>query len=401
MCVCFFKSRLINAKQMGRCPLRLREAIPPAADMHSVSQLKQKSWCPLAPFGLGGQGQTSYLLYLYVDNNSGVKKCKEVSEMNFGYSIPKEETNKFCFQAQTVWLFPAQTTILKETSWSEGFNEFSTPYRILWICIIWTIFLEVIFPSGAQHFICMNASAWVIPASKLCMYKRGPGVWTKTYSIFLLFPVAYLGKVCVSFVQEKITEPLSLSPGTKTYWTISVCTVLCPAEWAGWGAAPHISHLCCGEGCSVTVLHTCSTLTRLMNLWPVRSPACTLCRGSGAALGTFIKVLLSRRLSGSLWMDICSPLCLHLPYIWAMPTNRSLFWQLQRKGKPGRAQEGIIHQCNHVLKENSPLVLEMGILNNSLVFSDQCSAWAFKTFKTTREAISFYRVSNDAAALRN
>lgn len=102
-----------------------------------------------------------------------------------------------------MWLFPAQTTIFKETSWSEGFNEFSTPYRIPWICIIWTIFLEVIFPSGAQHFICMNASAWVIPASKLCMYKRGPGVWKKTYSIFLLFPVAYLGKVCVSFFRRK------------------------------------------------------------------------------------------------------------------------------------------------------------------------------------------------------
>ena len=32
-------------------------------------------------------------LYLFVDNNLGMKKCKEVSEMNFGYSIPKEETN--------------------------------------------------------------------------------------------------------------------------------------------------------------------------------------------------------------------------------------------------------------------------------------------------------------------
>lgn len=79
---------------MGRCPLHLREAIPPAADMHSRSQLEQESWRPLTLSGLGGQeGQTSYLLYLFVDNSLGMKKCKEVSETNFGYSIPKEETN--------------------------------------------------------------------------------------------------------------------------------------------------------------------------------------------------------------------------------------------------------------------------------------------------------------------
>lgn len=76
-------------------------------------------------------------------------------------------------------LVPSQATIFKETSWSENFNEFSTPYHIPWICIIWTIFLEVIFQSVAQHFICMNASAWVIHTSKLWMYKRGPGIWTK------------------------------------------------------------------------------------------------------------------------------------------------------------------------------------------------------------------------------
>lgn len=130
-------------------------------------------------FWAGGQGQTSYLLCLFVHNNLGMKKWKALSEMNFDYSIPKEETNKFCFQAQTVCLVPAQPTIFKETSWSESFNEFSTPYHIPWICIIWTIFLEVIFQSVAQHFICTNASAWVIHTSKMWMYKRGPGILNK------------------------------------------------------------------------------------------------------------------------------------------------------------------------------------------------------------------------------
>lgn len=45
-------------------------------------------------FGVGGQeGQTSHSLYLTVDNGLGMKKREEVSEMNFGYFIPKEETN--------------------------------------------------------------------------------------------------------------------------------------------------------------------------------------------------------------------------------------------------------------------------------------------------------------------
>lgn len=45
-------------------------------------------------FGVGEQeGQTSYLLYLTVDDGLGTKKCEEVSEMNFGYFIPKEEMN--------------------------------------------------------------------------------------------------------------------------------------------------------------------------------------------------------------------------------------------------------------------------------------------------------------------
>lgn len=44
--------------------------------------------------------------------------------------------------------------------------------------------------------------------------------------------------------------------------------------------------------------------------------------------------------------------------------------------------------CNHVLKENSPLVLEMDTSNNSAMFSVWCSAGAFNTtFNTTREAI--------------
>lgn len=44
-------------------------------------------------FWAGGQGQASYLLYLFVHNSLGMKKWKAISEMNFGYSIPKEETN--------------------------------------------------------------------------------------------------------------------------------------------------------------------------------------------------------------------------------------------------------------------------------------------------------------------
>lgn len=56
----FLKSGLINAKQTGRCPSHLAEAIPPSAEMHSGSQLVQES---LTLSGLGGQeGQTSYLL---------------------------------------------------------------------------------------------------------------------------------------------------------------------------------------------------------------------------------------------------------------------------------------------------------------------------------------------------
>lgn len=59
----FLKSGLINAKQTGRCPSHLAEAIPPSAEMHSGSQLVQESRCPLTLSGLGGQeGQTSYLL---------------------------------------------------------------------------------------------------------------------------------------------------------------------------------------------------------------------------------------------------------------------------------------------------------------------------------------------------
>lgn len=42
---------------------------------------------------VGKEGQTSYLLYLFMDNNLGTKKHKEVSEINFGYSFPEEETN--------------------------------------------------------------------------------------------------------------------------------------------------------------------------------------------------------------------------------------------------------------------------------------------------------------------
>lgn len=45
-------------------------------------------------------------------------------------------------------------------------------------------------------------------------------------------------------------------------------------------------------------------------------------------------------------------------------------------------------QCDHVLKENSPLVLEMDASNNSAMFSVRCSAGAFNTtFNTTGEAI--------------
>lgn len=105
--------------------------------------------------------------------------------MNFGYFILKDKQTNFAFRLRLPgWLFPAQTTIFKEISWSKDFNDFSTPYHIPWICIIWTIFLEAIFQSGAQHFICMNAFAWVIHASKLWMYKRGPGVWTKNVTHF-------------------------------------------------------------------------------------------------------------------------------------------------------------------------------------------------------------------------
>lgn len=204
---------------MVRCPLRLGEAIPAAADRHSRSQLEQKSWCSLTPFGIGGQeGQTSYLLYLFVDKYLGTKKAQGSiwNELRLFHS---QGRNKLILLAGSEWFFfpfPAQTTFLKETSWSKGFNEFSTPYCIPWICIIWTIFLEVIFQSGAQHVICMNACAWVIHTSKLWMYKRGPGIWTKQCSIFLLFPVVYPGKVKVSFIQEKITELFSSSLGAKS-----------------------------------------------------------------------------------------------------------------------------------------------------------------------------------------
>lgn len=128
----------------------------------------------------------------------------------------------------------------------------------------------------------------------------------KSVAIFL-FPVAYPGKVSLSFVQEKITQQFSSSPGTKT---VLDCRVLCPAEQAGC-----TSSLCCAEGCSGTLCHECSTLTYLMNPWLIRSPACTLPRNSGAALEAFIKLLFCWRLSEVLWMEVCSSLCLHLPFL--------------------------------------------------------------------------------------
>lgn len=235
-------------------------------------------------------------------------------------------------------LVPARTTIFKETSWSEDFNEFSTPSRIPWICIAWTIFLEVIFQSVAHHFVCTNASAWVIHTSKPWMYQRGPGIWTKKCGNFLLFPLAYPGKVSLSFVQEKITQLFSSSPGTKP---VLDCRVLCPAEQAGWGGCA--SCMCCAEGCSGTLCHECSTLTFLVNPWLIRSPACSLPRNSGAALEAFIKLLFCRRLSELLWMEICSSLCLHLSCLWGMSTNWSFLWQLQTRRKPRRAQQSFIH----------------------------------------------------------
>lgn len=89
----------------------------------------------------------------------------------------------------------------------------------------------------------------------------------KSVAIFL-FPVAYLGKVSLSFVQEKITQLFSSSPGTKT---VLDCRVLCPAEQAGWGGCT--SSVCSAEGCSGTLCHECSTLACLMNPWIIRFPS--------------------------------------------------------------------------------------------------------------------------------
>lgn len=98
------------------------------------------------------------------------------------------------------------------------------------------------------------------------------------------------------------------------------------------GAAPPVSHLCCGEGCSGTVSHT---LTCLMNLWLVRSPVCTLPRDSGAALEALIKLLLCRRILESLWVEIHSSQCLYPAPIWAMPTNRRVCLGSSERGNMG------------------------------------------------------------------
>lgn len=122
-------------------------------------------------------------------------------------------------------LVPAQATIFKETSWSENFNEFSTPYHIPWICIIWTIFLEVIFQSVAQHFICMNASAWVIHTSKLWMYKRGPGIWTKKVWQFSCFQWLIRGRSVYHLFRRKLHNSFHPPLGQRLSWTAECCAL--------------------------------------------------------------------------------------------------------------------------------------------------------------------------------
>lgn len=178
------------------------------------------------------------------------------------------------------------------------------------------------------------------------MYESGPGVRTKKHSVLLVSSGLSGEGQCVVRSGENHTT-LFILP---------------------WGKDP-LNHLSLGSavprrmgGCTPRLppalprgmLWHCTALTCLMMLWLVRSPARTPPRGGGTALEALIRLLLCRRVSESLWMEICSSLGLRAPCIWSF-----LRW-LQTKGKSRRAQEGFIHRRNRVLKENSPLVLGMG-----------------------------------------
>lgn len=155
---------------------------------------------------------------------------------------------------------------------------------------------------------------------------------------FLLFPVAYLGKVSLSFVKEKITQLFSSSPGTKT---LLDCRMLCPAEQAGWGGCtscvlcrgmlwdpvPWMQHTALSDESMANQIPQLAACPRTVELPWKHSLNYCLAGGYQRSCG---------------WRSVL-PCAFISPFLCGMSTNWSLIWQLQTKRKPRRPQQSFIH----------------------------------------------------------